>query len=209
MLRLRSLTGVIVLLLLLVTLSGCARYRPRTPLIRINSGIVDKTSSALALEYHIFDRYDCMQYLDRDVIAQGYQPIHITFTNHSDRYISFSTACFSFPCITAEEVAEKVHTNTAGRVVGYGVGSLFFPLLVIPAIVDGIGSSSANRQLDMDYSRKALRSQIVHPFSSIDGLVFTPIKSFVPDFTLSVTDIQTSKSYKLVAKDACLLPVLA
>lgn len=185
--------GVIVL----VALSGCAHYKPKSPLKKLDSGIAKRTSSAISFEYHIFSKDDCMRYLDRNVIAKGYQPVHITLTNNSDRYVSFSTANFSFPCVVTEEVAEEVHTNTVGRAVGYGVGALFIWPLAIPAIVDGFGSSNANKQLDADFSRKSLHDQTVGPLTTINGLVFAPVESFNPTFTFTLVDTETHKQYTL------------
>ena len=90
-----------------------------------------------------FSREDCERYLDRDVISEGYQPVQISILNNTDRKYYFSTGKISVPVAQPQEVAQTVHTSTVGRAVGYGVGALIVWPLLIPAIVDGIGSSGS------------------------------------------------------------------
>lgn len=186
---------------ILSALSGCAKYKPKSFLKNLSTPQVSKESkeSTISLAYHIFDEDDCMFYLDRNLIAQEYQPVQITFTNNSDRYLNFSTASFTVPCESVQIVAEEAHTNTVGRAVGYGIAGLFIWPFIIPAIVDGLGSSKANRLLDRDFSRKALRDQIVPPHTTINGLIFVPNKSFKPDFSFRVADVKNNDQFTLGA----------
>lgn len=183
-------------ILTILGISGCARYSAR-PLNRLVIGVPTQTpKSSVSFTYKVFSRSDCRRYLDRNVISKGYQPIHITFTNNSDRSLYFSLASFSFPCVTPEEVARKVHTSTVGRAVGYGVAGLFIWPFLIPAVVDGVGSHEANKELDADFINKSLHDQVVHPYSTINGLIFVPRASFNEDFTFTLTE--NGKSGRLV-----------
>jgi hypothetical protein len=179
-----SLYGVI-----LIGLSGCASYksRPLRQLGRLKPH--DKTECFVSFDYQIFNRHDCMRYLDRNVIKEGYQPIHITLVNNSNSFIKFSLSDFSFPCASVEEVTQRVYTNTTARAVGYGVAGLFIPIFFIPAIVDGCGSAEANKQLNIDYSQKVLRDQTISPYSYINGLIFVPCSKFSAYFTFTVVDL--------------------
>lgn len=141
---------------------------------------------------------DCYNYLDRNVIAEGYQPVQFTFYNKSDRTYLFSTKGVSLTCASPEEVARTVHTSTAGRVTGYTIGGvLLFPLtspLFIPAVVDGIKSSNANASLDADFSEKAKNQFEISPKSFSNTLIFVPKAHYAPIFELSLLDKKTGKS---------------
>lgn len=173
--------------IILAGLSGCAHYgaKPLKPLIR-NSKQTEE--QLISFDYEVFNVDDCIKYLDRDVIAKGYQPIQITLANNTNHYMSLSTNNVGIPCLSSQEVAQKVHANTTGRAVGYGVGSLFCWPLLVPAIVDGVGSSKSNKQLDADFSRKALRSQVIKPHTVINGLIFVSNDACIEDIEIEVTN---------------------
>jgi hypothetical protein len=163
------------LLASLILLTGCASYSASTlTSLTEDTAIESPKNPKVLISWKTFDRVDCKRYLGRDVISEGYLPIQITIRNNSNDPMYFSPQNFNIPLAPINEVADKAHTNTAGRVVGWGVGSLFFFPLVIPAIYDGIKSSSANDSLDADYEAKALREHTIQPQSMFNGVVFIP-----------------------------------
>lgn len=192
--------------LFIITLSAlitsCASYTasplgtPSPELVQIS-----KQNNEIAVVAHTFSKEDCARFLDRDVIAEGYQPIQISIENASQAPLSFSLSRVSLPLARAEEVAERVHTSTVGRVVGYSVGSLFLWPLVIPAIVDGIKSSNANQALDQDYIAKAAKDQIIFPHSRLNTLLFVPVHSYQDSFTLILMDQNTNepKAFQVIS----------
>lgn len=181
----------------LLGLSGCARYKAQ-PLNRLATGLGQNSKEqTISFAYRVFSQSDCKKYLDRDVLAKGYQPIHITLSNNTNRYLYVSTTGFSLPCVMAEEVAQKVHTSTSKRAVSYGVAGLFIWPFLIPAVVDGVGSSQANQQLDLDFGQKTIRDQTVSPYSTINGLIFVPCAYFHEDFTFTVIDSENQERFVL------------
>lgn len=193
---LKTLASFTVILALLA-LTGCAKYRP-LPLNRIKiHPSLYSLDEHIAFVHHVFDLEDCFTYLDRNVLYKGYQPINITFTNNSNKFLYLSKANFSFPCVSSLEVAQKVHTSTVKRVVGYGVAGLFVWPFLIPAIVDGIGSTEANQKLDFDFKYKSLHTQTVPPYTTVSGLIFVSVENFSHDFSLTVVDAESSKRFTL------------
>jgi hypothetical protein len=140
-----------------------------------------------------FSVEDCYTYLDRNVIAKGYQPIQLTFQNNTDKRYVFATEGVSLPCVDPEFVAKTVHTNTAGRVTGYAVGGLFFTPLFIPAVVDGIRSSDANKALDEDFYSKVKQHFVIQPNAYNKTLIFVPKSQMAPVFDVSLLDEETGK----------------
>lgn len=189
----------------IVMLSGCASYNA-APLNTLSSEAVHSVSSDKSSDIFItakaYDKRDCKRYLDRDVIAKGYQPVQLYIQNNSDRSYSFSLSRIDLAYARQEEVAGKVHTSTVGRILGYGIpGVVVLWPLVIPAVVDGIKSSEANDALDYDFSAKTARDQTIIPYSHFNKIIFVPVSDFQQSFNITLIDQEsnTPKVFKVVA----------
>lgn len=179
----------------ILSITGCAHYQAK-PLKNLVIPTQPKEQT-VSFAYHIFSKSDCKRYLDRDVIGKGYQPIQIAITNNTNHCFRLSTDSFSIPIVGHEEVAEKVHTSTIKRATSYGVGALFLFPLIIPAVVDGVGSYQANQELDSDFDQKSMYDKIINPHSTINGLVFAPVEGFNPVFNFSIFDTETNERFVL------------
>lgn len=182
--------------LALLALTGCASYNA-TPLRSLASDSVISSSTTAKKDVVVvakaFNKADCMRYLDRDVIAEGYQPVQLYIENNSNKDYVFSLSRINLSCARSEEVAEKVHTSTVGRAVGYGVGGLFLWPLFIPAVVDGIKSSEANLALDNDFSSKTANDQIISSHSYFNKVLFVPVNEFKPNFRIALTEKESKE----------------
>jgi hypothetical protein len=178
----------------LLFISGCARYTAKplgNAVVHASSGA--KKSASTVCAYHVFTKDDCKRYLGRNVVAKGYQPILITFTNNTKRYFRVLRENISLPTVPASQVVRRVHTSTVGRSLGYGIAGLVVWPLLIPAIVDGIRSSQANDRLDRDFASKELPAQVVGPFATSNGLIFVPKEKFTKNFTIKIIDAETEE----------------
>lgn len=189
------------LLALTLITSSCANYSA-SPLTSLSSDLIfsqDSGDEALVVS-KAFTKNDCSQFLDRDVLEEGYQPVQIFIQNNSDKTYLFSLNRISLPIARSEEVAEKVHTSTVARVVSYGVGALFLWPLAIPAIVDGIKSSDANKALDRDFFMKTAKDQMIFPHSKMNALLFFPKDAYQDHFTITLIDQKTKepKTFQVV-----------
>jgi hypothetical protein len=157
----------------LMLLASCANYRAAS-LSSLSSDQVIYASQTVPVSaaWKIFDKKDCKTFLGRDVIAAGYIPIQMMIQNHSKDSMYLAADHFNIPLTPPQQVAEKVHTSTATRVIAWGAGGILFPPLLIPAIYDGIQSSKANRSLDADYSFKSLSERTIQPQTAFNGIVF-------------------------------------
>ncbi|KKP23853.1 MAG: hypothetical protein SZ59_C0003G0077 [candidate division TM6 bacterium GW2011_GWF2_28_16] len=187
-----SIVSVAALLLA----SGCAKYRGQNlETLAYPSSEAKKESVFMA--YKPFNASDCKVYLDRDVLAKGYQPIQVTIVNNSKKYLDFSLDRISLPSVPAREIARKVHTSTAARAGGYGAASLVLWPFIIPAIVDGNKSARANDRLDEDFNRKELKTQIISPYHSVNGIIFVPRERFNPDFKVTLVEVENNNKIEL------------
>ena len=178
-------------------LSGCASYSA-SPLNSLGPDVVihyaQDSEGGIAIVAKAFNKSDCKRYLDRDVIEQGYQPVQLYIQNNSNKDYAFTLNRISLPCARAEEVAEKVHTSTAGRATGYGAAAvLTCGLFAIPAIVDGVKSSNANTALDNDFSAKTARDQIIFRHSHFNKLLLVPTNEYQSRVTVTLMDLESNK----------------
>ena len=181
--------------IMLLGLAGCAHYNAR-PLIHIAQTRTAQKEQII-LDYRIFNGNDCKQFFDRNIISAGYQPIQIMIHNNSARYLSLNLNRCNVPIISPDDIAKRFHTSTKGRVAGYGIAFLFFWPFAIPAIVDGIGSSKANKKLDEDFARKSLRDQTISPYSSVNGVIFVPTNIRRSEISLTLIDQQSGEPFVL------------
>ena len=178
----------------LLLLAGCAGYKAM-PLRRLNAkNTFHMEDNFVYFDYKVLDAKECKTYLGRNVIAKGYQPIQVSIHNNSKHYFSLCLENLSLPVVHAYEVAESVHTNTVKRATVYGILGIFIWPFIIPAVVDGFGSKEANEKLDFDFAQKELRDQIIQPYCSVTGLIFVPINDFRSEFSLSIVDLDTTKT---------------
>jgi hypothetical protein len=179
-------------------MSGCASYNAAS-LNGLSSEVFSQSSNpaskaGVVIAARAFNKLDCRRYFDRDVLKKGYQPLQLYIQNNSSKSYSFSLSRMSLPYARSEEVAEKVHTSTIGRILGYGVPGLVVAWpLVIPAVVDGIKSSEANEQLDNDFASKTARDQIILPYSYFNKIVFVPVSDYQSSFTVTIIDQESNQ----------------
>lgn len=186
---------VFTVIISVLVFTGCAHYNA-TALSNLSSDIMTSSYSldSVQMATKTFNKADCKKYLDRDVISKGYQPVQIFIQNNSDQSYFFSPNRISLPTARADEVAEKVHTSTAGRAAGYGAAGFFTcGLLYIPAIVDGVKSYKANESLDNDFACKIAKDQILFPHSRLNMLIFVPTESFSNSFSVTLIDQKTQE----------------
>lgn len=189
MTRIVDLARFGLLLAPLVLSVGCAKYQ----VLSLEPLKPEFHRSALSVEgvhvcHEVLDGVACKRYFNKDLKKAGIQPIQVTIANNSMRTLLLDLSRCSVPCMPGDEVAKKAHFNTAGRATGYGVAGLFIWPLLVPAIVDGAGSSKANTQMDHDYASKGLKDQVIHPFDTADGVFFVPLERMSPNLTIHLVD---------------------
>ena len=175
-------------------LSGCASYRAES-LPALGLGYVEENPQVEGLQIGCkqFSKEDCKQFLDRDVLSIGVQPIQLTFQNRSDISYYFSIRGMSLPIVEPEDVAKAVHTSTVGRSVGYGALGLFCTPFLIPAIVDGLKSADANKRLDADYKEKSATQLVIAPKSYAQTVLFIPKQYYNPFFDVTLINAETKE----------------
>ena len=190
---------IIPIVAVLIFFTGCASYQSSTlSALEPKYHSKELESDGMIVGCKAFTTQDCHTYLDRDVLKEGYQPIQLTFQNTSNKTFIFDAAGLSVASVDPHIVAKSVHTSTIGRVAGYSAGGLFFPILFIPAIVDGIASSNANSALDVDYTTKARQQLMISPNSFEKTLVFIQKMQIAPVIELDLLEKDSGEHHKIV-----------
>lgn len=148
-----------------------------------------------------FNDADCAKYLDRPIRSYGYQPVQIIIKNNSNKSLIFLPDQMDLPCARVEDVIEQAHTSTVGRAAGYGTAAILTcGLFVIPAVVDGVKSSNANKALDSDYFAKAAKRTIIVPNTKMNAIIFVPSASYTDSFKVTLLEEGTNRAHKIPVK---------
>ena len=188
--------AVFLVLVTLFPLSffSCASYEAvAVPKLQPEFAVNAKKQNDVIVAARVFSKDDCRKYFDKDVISEGYQPIQVAVDNRSKEYLLLSKSGISLPMVPPEEVAKKCYRSTAGRATGYGIGALFLWPLAVPAIVDGVKSSNANTQMDIDFAAKGLQESVIQPFSNISGVIFVPTSEFKSYLGVNLINRETNE----------------
>ena len=182
-------------------LCSCASYKP-APMSSLQPEFApySETIENVTLACKPLSRAECKRFFDRDIIDKGYQPVQITVVNNSPKYILYSNQSISIPVCSPQEVAEKCHTSTAGRATAYGVAGIFVWPLLIPAVVDGVGSSQANTKLDQDFNEKNMEQMVINPYSTHNGVVFFSKTDYQDSFFVRLVDKETTQKLEYHVK---------
>ena len=192
----RCRAEIIIFLLIVGITNGCASYKAQTlPILQPDFAPYSKTVDGVTLSVKKFTAHDSKRYFDRDLIAKGFQPIQLTINNDTNKYIMFSAQGINLPTVPAQDVADEAHTSTTGRAAAYGVAGLFIWPLLIPAVVDGVGSSNANAKLDRDFDAKTAQQLVVQPYATHNGVIFIPTSEYNDAFRVILLDKEDRIKY--------------
>lgn len=178
---------ILVVLSLSCQLFGIARYKA-VPLTNLDSKYVQ---GDISFSCYSFTKDDCKKYLGReDILYKGYQPIQITLINNSKDVVVFDKDRFNLHCVDYNIVADSVSFDTKKRLLGWGLGSFFVPILIIPFFIEAVESPKANIALYSDYAAKSLDNVLVQPACSVNGLIFVSRDLFQGELNFSLKNLQ-------------------
>ena len=186
----------ILYLTLTITTTGLARYKS-APLQRISSKktkMINKIPESIAFDYKVLSKKKCKKYFNSKNIAnKGYKSIQISFINNSKNYIEITPDKLNFLTVNYQEITRNLYRSSVARGVGFGIGALWFLPLIFPAFVQGLGAHKYNEDMDLNFSNKSLKTQVIPPYTTVDGVIFTSNKNFNKNFTMTVKNIDTKE----------------
>lgn len=186
---------------ILVAFSSCAKYKPGTLSITHTNNQTrgDVTAGARALT-----ETECFATFSRRILKKGYQPIQLLVANDTDQTYILHAHNIELELESSKIVADKLHLNTSGRIVSWGAPVLLgSPIFLIPAIVEGIWSTEANKKLDTDFIERTISHDTtlqISPHSLINRVMFV-LKDKVPaNFEVTLINKKTPQQLVFTLK---------
>jgi len=160
-------------LISVLILQGCASYRAsRLPSSDVTSFANYQDQGGLKVVAKFFDARESKKVFGVGKIYAKFQPVYIAVDNRTKNVYEFKKRMLSKQSAPAEEVAKECGFSTVGRATTYGVAGIFIWPLLVPAVVDGVGSSQANRKMEDDYMYKEIKDGRIQQNGLLNGVVF-------------------------------------
>jgi hypothetical protein len=138
-----------------------------------------------------YDADESKQYLGKDLISKGVQPVQLTIQNHTDQYLKISSEGVDLKTLPAKKVAMKVTIRALPRNIAYKVaGFLFWPFM-IPGTIDSVRTMKAHKTLKKDLSAKAIKQESILPYSTVHRVLFVPSDQYRQVFTVTLKNQHT------------------
>lgn len=165
---------LVILVVGCMALSGCATYHAgRLPSSDVGTFSNMQDQDGLKVAVKFFDARESKQIFGVGKVHNLYQPVYIAIDNRTKAPYQFAKGTsINKQSIPAEEVAKNCGFSTVGRATTYGVAGLFIWPLLIPAVVDGVGSAQANQKMESDYTYKEIKDDRVQPNGLLNGVIF-------------------------------------
>ncbi len=186
--------AIVIFLVASCFLEGCASYHagllPSKDVMNYDNKQVQNNVYVVA---KFLNARETKQVFQFDLENKGIQPTFIVMDNRSPKTYDFKKSDINKQIMSSQEVADKCKFSTVGRATTYGVVGLFIWPFLIPAVVDGVGSSEANRKIEDDYAYKELQDGRLMPNALMNGVVFVSKMKEGEDFTIRLKDVDTNE----------------
>lgn len=187
----------VILISSLLFLTSVEKFRPaKLPFV---AGVVQsftKEQKGVQLDYKVYSSVDSKIYLDRDLLAKGYQPVQITIQNNTPYSFVLGKEDISLPLVSASKVVSKFDRATLPKSIGYKVlGFFFWPFSVIGTI-DSVKTYATHRDLKKDLSAKSVKNdqEVILPFSSLNRVLFVEKDKYQEEFSISLFNTDTCET---------------
>jgi len=182
------------MVLISFVLTGCATYQAaRLPSNDINSTAQSQDQNGLKAGVKFFDARESKQVFGVGKLYERFQPVYIVIDNRSQDVYEFKKRDINKTNTPAEEVAKICGFNTAARATTYGVAGLFIWPLLIPAVVDGVGSSNANQKMQSDFAYKEIPDERIQVNGLLNGVVFVDKMKEGEEFVIRLRNVGTGE----------------
>jgi len=191
---LKKFVSVLFIINFIVFVSGCASYRAGsypTKDILAYSNIQERGDLKIAAKF--LDTNETRQSFQRNLQDQGIEPVFLIMDNRSKDTYNFSKSMVNRNVIQAEEVAHRCRFGTGKRVASYGVLAILCWPFLIPAIIDGFGSSGANTRMRDDYIFKQIKDERIFPMGLLTGFLYIEKLKPGEDLIIRLQNISSSE----------------
>lgn len=187
--------SIAFLLIGCLVLSGCATYSAgRLPSSDVATLKNMQDQDGLRVGVKFFDARESKQVFGVGKVSELYQPVYIAIDNRTKNSYEFAKrTSINKQSVPSEEVAKNCGFNTAARATTYGVAGLFIWPLLIPAVVDGVGSAQANQKMESDYAYKEIKDDRIQPNGLLNGVIFVDKMKEGEEFVIRLQNVANNE----------------
>jgi len=160
-------------------------YRSHTPCF-IGSMVEPFKEKGVHIAAKAYNSEECSQYLDRNLISKGYQPIQITIQNNTSKKYFLSSHGLDTPIKTPHQVASHISASAIPKSIALKVAGFVFWPLMIPSAIDSIFTIKSHLNMKHDYYAKSIKpeEETLIPYSTVHRIVFVEQEKYQETFTL-------------------------
>jgi hypothetical protein len=126
-----------------------------------------------------------------DLPSRGVQPLQLTIQNNTSVQYSMCPGSIDLPRVEVNKIARKVTRSALGRSIGYRIAGFFFWPFMIPGTIDSIRVMMHHQKFKKDLTAKAMKEEVVAPYSTFHRVLFVPKDRFETAFKVTLIDIET------------------
>jgi hypothetical protein len=158
------------------------------------------TEEGLEVSYKALSSNESNEYLNRDLLDFGYQPVHVTIQNNTPNAYEISPENVSMPLVSDKEVVSQLMKAALPRSIGFKIASFFFWPLMIPSTIDSIKTYTTRKSLRKDFAAKAFKDEILLPFSTTHRIIFVSMEDYQDDFTINLVNSNSKNIHTFKTK---------
>ena len=144
------------------------------------------TDEGVHIRAKAYTAMESENYLNRDLIKKGYQPIQVTIQNNTQKTYFLSDQGIDLQTASSKAVASKVMRASIPRSIAYKVAGFFFWPFIIPGTIDTIKTFHSHAKMKKDYYAKSIKAEeeTLAPYSLVNRVIFVKVGESTESFTL-------------------------
>jgi hypothetical protein len=149
-----------------------------------NEGEVYVEAKALNLE-------ETRDYVNRDLLSRGYQPILLQIDNTSPFSYEIKKSQVDMQMANAKKIVQEIGRSSLPRTIAYKILGFFFWPFMIPGTIDSARAWNKEYTLQKELNAKTLKEEgeIIPAYSSMSRLLYIPKEEIKETFHLSLTNL--------------------
>jgi hypothetical protein len=131
------------------------------------------------------------QYLTKDIIRWGYQPVQVTIENGSPDPYAFSPKSIDLPLVSSSKIAKKILSDSLPRSIGFKVAGFIFWPFAIPGTINSLLTHKSYKKFKKNLSSKSVKEEIIAPYSIFHRIFFISKEDNKEPFTITLQNQET------------------
>ena len=183
----------------LILVTGCAKYRPKPlPEIFEHTNAAETSKSDLSVYAYELTAQESQTFFSRNAPRKGYHPVHLSIKNNSKKSFMLRGSKIDLVMEQRYVMIDVLKIDVMHRVMSWGLPGLIFGVLLIPAVVEGLCGSAANRKMRADFERRVIDSYstcIIKPGCIFSCVFFLCGENWNSTFNITLEDLDTKTDH--------------